>query len=383
MALVRPWMTLAIPGTSWVGGRLNARWPEQLSHDLPNAPEVKGPVRVYNFGQGGFTSSQILAQKIPLICDLRPTHVFYDTGAVNSAADGGGGPAVTRAQHILDIQAAVTQMRAAIPGVDITLMTMYSLSATSALIHPAYPDYVADILAQAALLNLDVLDNYAGMPKPMDPALTYGAGAFAIAPTATYDPMPDGAAWNAADKSANVALSVSDTQALAATAAVGGVRGNMALTGKMHFEVAVDLKSGNFPYIGLANSTAALGAFIGTDVHGLALRADGTVWRNNASLGASGLVPATGDVIGVEVDRSANLAYFMKGAFRSAGFDISGVAGTIYPAMTVNTSVTGGTARFTPNGDGLHPVWTGLVDTYHYPQTLTKARAKAAAFWPG
>lgn len=379
---VLPWWTGAFLGTSWIGGRLAADCVPVFDRDIRLQPEAKGPVRVFNLGQGGYTSSQILANKIPLALALKPNHVFIDPGHVNSSADTGGGPAVTRAQTVADIQAMVAQLRAGIPGVDLTLCTMHSLSATSLTIHPAYYDYVEDVKATAAVEGVRVLDTNATWPKPLDPTLTYGAAPFQIAPTATFDPLPDGAGWNTADKSVNVVVGLVDRQALATPAGLGGIRGNTALTGKMHFEVTVDLKTGSYPYIGIANAVAPLGSYIGQTVDGLALRADGAVYRNNASLGASGLVPATGDVIGVEVDRVANLIYFMKGGFRSAGFDISGVAGTIYPAMSINTLVTGGTARFTPSGDGLHPLGPGAVDVHHNPAVLQWGRDRMAAFPP-
>lgn len=379
---VLPHWSCGFLGTSWVGGRLAGDWFPKFDDEVRLQPEAKGPIALYNFGQGGFTSSQILAQRVPRVLEVQPNHVFIDPGHVNSSADAGGGPAVSRAQTISDIQAMVAQLRDGIPGVDITLCTMHSISATSLTIHPAYYDYVEDVRATAALLDVRLLDTNAAAPKPLDPTLTYGAGPFQIAPTATFDPMPDGTGWNTADKSANVVVGLVDRQALATPAGQGGIRGNTAIAGKKHFEVTVDLKSGNFPYIGIANAAAPLASYIGQTVDGLALRADGAVYRNNASLGASGLVPATGDVIGVEVDRVANLIYFMKGAFRSAGFDISGVAGAIYPAMTVNTLVTGGTARFTPSGDGLHQLFAGYLDTWFYPQLMAWARARMAGFAP-
>jgi hypothetical protein len=33
-------------------------------------------------------------------------------------------------------------------------------------------------------------------------------------------------------------------------------------------------------------------------------------------------------------------------------------------------------------GDGLHPIWTGAVDTYLYPNVLAWARARMAELWP-
>ncbi|MCW5760108.1 MAG: hypothetical protein KIS90_10110 [Phenylobacterium sp.] len=379
--VVLPWMTVTLLGSSWVGGRLQA-WADRFAEDLPKQPEAKGPIRVFNLGQGGFTSSQILAQKVPLACALKSTHVFIDPGHVNSAADTGGGPAVSRAQTLADLAAMVAALRADNPGVIITLCTMNSISAASLTIHPAYADYVADLLAYAALEGLDVVDTYALQAHPLDPALTYGAGAFAIAPTATFLALPDGAGWNAADKASNVVLTHVEAGAVVRTAGIGNVRGNTALAGKRHFEWRVDLKGGSYPAIGVANAAASLTAYVGADNNGLALFADGNVYRNGANQGAAFSV-AAGDVIGVEIDVAAKLAYFMKGVTRTAGFDLSALgAGPLYPAASKNAVGSGGLARFTPSGDGLHLVDRAEVDAHLYGPILTHYRGRMAGFWP-
>jgi hypothetical protein len=36
----------------------------------------------------------------------------------------------------------------------------------------------------------------------------------------------------------------------------------------------------------------------------------------------------------------------------------------------------------TDSNDGLHPIWTGAVDTYLYPYVLAWARARMAEHWP-
>ena len=35
----------------------------------------------------------------------------------------------------------------------------------------------------------------------------------------------------------------------------------------------------------------------------------------------------------------------------------------------------------TDNNDGLHPIWTGAVNTYLFPNVLLWARQKMAAYW--
>jgi hypothetical protein len=79
-------------------------------------------------GHGGWTSADILAGA-PTLTSLKPTHILFEGGAINDCVDSGGGPAISRAQHILNIQAMVALWRANIPGVDLTIQTMSSVSA--------------------------------------------------------------------------------------------------------------------------------------------------------------------------------------------------------------------------------------------------------------
>lgn len=375
MTAVPPWFTAAYVGTSFFGGRLAGDLVERLSGALPEQPEAIGPVKVYNFGRGGFTSSQIRVTTIPAVCLVRPNHVYYDTGAINSSVDFGTGPAVDRAQHILDIQQSVAALQAAIPGVRITLLTMSSVSATVATIRPAYADYNADVVAQAALLGLDCEDLYANWPKPLDPQLTYGAGAFAIAPTATFLAMPDGTGWNAADKAADIVLTHVDAGIAIGVAGQAAARANTALSGKRHFEHRIDMKVGTLPGVGLANGAAALTS-MGGDNNSMGIAMDGNVYLNGANVGGAGFVPAAGDVLGVEVDTAAKLAYFMKGAARSAGFSFAALgAGPIYPFATLSGKGMGILSRFTPSGDGLHALFDGALAIHSYPQLLAKARS--------
>lgn len=373
-------LVIGVAGSSWVAGRY-AGWVERLARELVLQPEARGPIRILNVGQGGATSSVVLATQIPRLCALRPSHVFIDPGHVNSSADTGGGPAVSRAQTIADIQAMVAQLRAAIPGVDITLCTMHAISATSLTIHPAYADYVADVRATAAVLDVRLLDTNAAWPSPLDPTLTYGAAPFVIGVTAGYDPMADGAGWNAGDKSSSIVV---DADLLRLYAQAGGsIRGNTAVAGKIHFEVTMlSNGAGGFPVIGLATAAAPLATPIGQAGGSISISPSANVQMNGAAAGP--FAPfgfTTGETIGIEVDRPNNLVYFMKGATRSAGYDIAPLVGPLFPAVSFNSIGQGVRARFTPSGDGLHPLNPGAVDVYHYPAALAWARARAVEFW--
>lgn len=168
--LVRTPFVLAIIGSSLTTGRLSADWVPTLQHDLPLQPEAKGPIRIYNRGHGSMASDWLLTQA-QAIADLNPTHVLTEGFAINDCVDFGTGPYQTRAQHIANIQASVAIWRTH-PDVDITIQTMSSVSAAVAVGRPALADYYADELALGATLGLRAIDNYAGWPKPLDPAFT-------------------------------------------------------------------------------------------------------------------------------------------------------------------------------------------------------------------
>lgn len=164
-----PPFVLALTGTSESTGRLSA-FPvglrPQLSRDLPVQPEAVGQVIVLDKGHGGWTSNDILLEA-PDIAALRPNHILAEAGDINDCVDFGGGPAITRAQKVLNMQAAVAIWRGAIPGVDITFQTMNPVSAVGAAVRPTLSDYYADTMVQAASLGLDSIDNYAAWPKPL------------------------------------------------------------------------------------------------------------------------------------------------------------------------------------------------------------------------
>lgn len=382
MAVLPPFV-LAIIGTSLTSGFLSADWVPRLARELLNQPQAKGPVVVYNLGKGSQTSTSWGVPQAPLISALKPTHVLFEGFGINDSVDFGAGPSVTRAQHILNIQAMVAEWQANIPGVDLTIQTMSPVAVYNT-IRPALADYYADEVATGTTLGIRVLDNYAGWPKPLPGNISNGATTFAIAPTATFGPQVGGAAWNSADKAANVALSASTLFAYSTAAGNGSVRGNTSLVGKIHFEVTLGPVSGNRPGVGIANGAHVLTNFVGFDNNGIALYPDGDVYRNNVSQGASGLgALAAGDVIGVEVDVAGALIYFMKGATRSAGFPIGALGAVpLFPALSVNAEMTGATAKFATDGDGLHPIYAGGVDTYLYPAVLAWARARMAEHWP-
>lgn len=169
---IRPTFALAILGTSLSTGRLSADWPARLQEALQQQPEAVGPIAVYNMGKGSQTSDWGVT-RAPDISVLRPTHVLMEGFGINDSVDFGGGPAVTRANHITNLQTIVAELRSKRADVDITIQTMSPVSAAGAASRPALADYYADELAVAALLSTRSLDNYAVWPHPLPQAISH------------------------------------------------------------------------------------------------------------------------------------------------------------------------------------------------------------------
>lgn len=171
MSVVRKPFVLALLGTSLTTGRLAADWVPRLTRELPLQPEAVGPIRVYNLGKGSQNSAWGLSQ-VPLLTALQPTHILFEGFSINDCIDFGGGPAISRAVHIQNIKDMIDAWTAGIPGVDLTLQTMSTISAAITGSRPNYPDFVADEIATAALKGVRCLNNYAGWPSPLPDALT-------------------------------------------------------------------------------------------------------------------------------------------------------------------------------------------------------------------
>lgn len=377
-------------GTSLTSGRLcnpPLPWTYFLYEDMIGAAECKGPVIIINTGKGSQTSDFGAAQAI-LMAPLKPTHVLMEDFGINDCAIG----PVTIPQATANFNSMVASYRASNPSVVIVHQTMSPASAAD-VNRTNLAAYYTNGLTNAALNGIISLDNYGGTAivpggwaKPLDPAVTVPTTPFAITPTTGFSGMANDTVWNAADKAGTITLSVDLLTATSNSASIGSVRANNAITGKKHIENTVLNKSTTYPILGIANASMGITSALGGSTTSIGLNPDGTVSYNGGSLGSVGFTLSSNDVIGLEIDRPANLIYFMKGAVRSAGFSISGITGSIYPALTSFTVSTGGTARFSEMGDGLHPLWApaagSAFQTYSYPNILAWAKAAMAAWWP-
>jgi hypothetical protein len=390
MPAVRKHFVLDLYGTSLTQGRLNADWPALLKRQLQQYPEAKGPIDIVNQGKGSTNSDWGLAN-IGLIANDRPTHVLMEGFSINDAAlTDGVNPQVTTGNHDVNVTAMVAALRAARADVDITIQTMNPVSLAGQGLRPNLAAYYARDVALAGTLGLTLLDNYGGVaggpvggwPKPIDGKKTNGAAPFLIAPTGGYAGQWVNALWDPAHVGANIAISA-DGLSFTSTG-VGGVRDLTAIAGQSHVEFTIGAVGGGFA-LGVCNGAMNVADYPGQDLNGFGLGSSGSVYRNGAVVANAGLGGAVGagDVIGVEVDIAAQLLFFMRGATRGPGLDISALgAAPWYFAGGAAGAGAAVTAKFSEEGDGLHPLFVGAVDTYLYPNVIALLRTKMAAFWP-
>jgi hypothetical protein len=166
-----PPFVLAILGSSLSTGRLSADWVPTLTYELPDQPQAVGRIIVYNLGKGSQNSAWGVTQ-IPLLTALKPTHILFEGFAINDCIDTGSGPAISQAAHIANIQTMAAAFIAGIPGVDLTIQTMSSISASIAGTRPQLAAYYADEITTGNALGIRTLDNYSNWPTPLNQALT-------------------------------------------------------------------------------------------------------------------------------------------------------------------------------------------------------------------
>lgn len=175
--------------------------------------------------------------------------------------------------------------------------------------------------------------------------------------------------WNPSDKSAQITLT--NGNLTAATTGSGSdnlVRSTTSqTTGKLYFEETFG-STGSETAIGLANSTASLTAFLGTDNNGIGIYQSGHIFRNGSNV-LSGPSFTTGDVIGVAIDFGAGLIWFRNNSSPSTwngggsadpatgvgGLSLSAITGPFFACCDTFSSGHPQTANFGQSGFGQTP----------------------------
>lgn len=155
------------------------------------------------------------------------------------------------------------------------------------------------------------------------------------------------ATWNPADFNAGYTLSVGNLVAThtAATALIAGRSTIGKSSGKWYWEYKQTVLFNASGTQGIGNSTMSLNSYVGSDANGWGYNGSaGGKWTNAVET-AYGATFAQGDVIGIALDMDAGTVTFYKNNV-SQGQAFSGLSGTIYAALCLNTQNDAVTANF-------------------------------------
>lgn len=158
---LRPAMVIAFYGTSLTTGRLSTFWVEYLIAMLRSVPECVGPLFIQNMGKGSQTSDWG-RDNAYTIANLDPTHIWSEGFAINDSALVSGSPQVSRANHLVNMQAMHDTWKAQNPEVIITWQTMNPVSTVGESLRPDLALYYGDEVSKAAAMGDRMLNNYNG-----------------------------------------------------------------------------------------------------------------------------------------------------------------------------------------------------------------------------
>jgi len=135
------------------------------------------------------------------------------------------------------------------------------------------------------------------------PLLTTGAGKYPAASVATTT-------WNPADKDANIGLTGGNLTATKTGDGASVVRSVASRSsGLYYYEITFSVFTGSFSGVGIANGTASLSAFMGSDVNACIWLSDGRVYVNNSNF-TNIQSWAQGDTLCTSFDATNKLIWF-------------------------------------------------------------------------
>jgi hypothetical protein len=162
--------------------------------------------------------------------------------------------------------------------------------------------------------------------------------------------------WNPTDKSAYITLSSGNLTAINNYGALwAGVRANISkASGKYYYEVLVVNPSSPYIMIGIANSTASLTTYLGSDTNSWVYYSLSGTKVSNGGFDTFGAAYTAGDVIGVAVDiTGGNIWWSLNGVYQASGNPATGanpaytgLTGTLFPAACCYDLNAGFTVRF-------------------------------------
>lgn len=173
---------------------------------------------------------------------------------------------------------------------------------------------------------------------------------------ATFDP---------ANKDADVSLDV--TNLIASGTDVGVVRATIPIlaTERKYFELELDASVGGFDvFVGLALAACSLAVNLGSTADGWSLvQDDGGYFNNGFVAQLPAYTTTAGDVIGVAFD-NGSLSFYKNGSLLGGGPLFTGLAGTYYPAVSIQFNTVTLIANFGQNAWAFSPpaLHTGIFN---------------------
>lgn len=148
------------------------------------------------------------------------------------------------------------------------------------------------------------------------------------------------ATLNPSDKNANITLSGGNLTMTTSAASWCAVRATIGVSsGKWYWEITNTTTLNAYWSRGVANASATLSNHCGADINGWWWYNDGSssLKFNNNTSSSYGALSSSGDVIGFALDMNAGTLICYKNNV-SQGTMYSGLTGTLYPMLVVNST---------------------------------------------